>query len=106
MRIKERLKRRLRYVKYFLFGYSTTTPSEAAWEREYREGEWARLDDLTELAHYSVILGYCRRFRSTSILDVGCGQGGLARMLKTLAYERYLGLDISASAAAKATAEL
>jgi SAM-dependent methyltransferase len=104
MPIPPGLKRQLRYAKYYLFGYSTTNPSAPVWDSEHRRGDWRRLDDLSELAHYSVIVGYCRHFRARAILDIGCGHGGLARMLDGIGCEAYLGIDFSEAAVAAARA--
>jgi 2-polyprenyl-3-methyl-5-hydroxy-6-metoxy-1,4-benzoquinol methylase len=96
------LKRRLRYAKYRLLGYSTSPPSCEDWDREYAAGAWQCLGKLNELAHYSAILGYCRFFHSRSILDVCCGDGVMTRMLQTVRYEAYHGIDVSAHAIAAA----
>jgi SAM-dependent methyltransferase len=54
---------------------------------------WRRLEDLGEMAHYAVIVGYLRRFvAGGSVLDVGCGQGLLARDIAPF-LGRYLGID-------------
>jgi len=89
------LKRQLRYAKYRIFGFSTSPPLSENWEREYAQGDWEFLGDLSQLAHYSTILGYCWFFQSRSILDVCCGKGTMARVLQTLPYEIYNGFDIS-----------
>src|SRR5215472_13860648 len=54
---------------------------------------WRRLEDLDEMAHYAVIVGYLRRFVSGgSVLDVGCGRGLLAPDIAPF-LGRYLGID-------------
>jgi SAM-dependent methyltransferase len=54
---------------------------------------WRRLEGLAEMAHYAVIVGYVRRFaQGGSVLDVGCGQGLLARDIAPFV-GRYLGID-------------
>src|SRR5258708_5197336 len=98
------LRRQFRSAKYRLFGYSTSPPASEEWNREYQHGAWQRLDDLAELAHYSVILGYCCFFKSRSILDIGCGHGVMAKMLKAAPYEAYHGIDVSSHAVAAAEA--
>jgi 2-polyprenyl-3-methyl-5-hydroxy-6-metoxy-1,4-benzoquinol methylase len=95
---RDALKRQLRYAKYRIFGFSTSPPFSEDWEREYVQGDWEYLGGLSELAHYSAILGYCWFFQSRSILDVCCGKGMMTRMLQTLPYTIYNGFDISAHA--------
>jgi SAM-dependent methyltransferase len=98
------LRRQVRYAKYSLQGYSTTSPEASVWDREWREGDYDRLDALYELGHYSLIVGYCWSFRAKSILDIGCGHGSLAAMLGGVGYESYVGVDFAESAIATAKA--
>jgi 2-polyprenyl-3-methyl-5-hydroxy-6-metoxy-1,4-benzoquinol methylase len=51
-------------------------------------------------------MGYCQHLAPATILDAGCGEGLLAAKLRLLDYERYLGLDISAAAIARANDNL
>ena len=67
-------------------------------EQQYRCGAWDRLSGNAELSRYSIIVGYCNMLRPESILDVGCGQGILAKRLKSVGYRRYLGIDFSSEA--------
>jgi 2-polyprenyl-3-methyl-5-hydroxy-6-metoxy-1,4-benzoquinol methylase len=77
--------------------------SQEQWEQEYRDGCWSHLQQARELAHYSVITGYYTHYRSGgSLLDVGCGEGVLQRRLYPLGYSRYLGIDKSQEAIARA----
>jgi 2-polyprenyl-3-methyl-5-hydroxy-6-metoxy-1,4-benzoquinol methylase len=100
----EPLTRPLRYTVYRLFGYSTSPPSAEDWNREYGAAAWQRLGGLSELAHYSVILGYSWFFQAKSILDVCCGEGVLTGMLQAIPYDVYHGVDISSHAIAAAEA--
>ncbi len=74
------------------------------WDERYRSGEWDYLDQLHELAHYSVIVGYCQHlFPDGKFLDVGCGEGILQQRLSILPYEKYTGIDLSKLAVSNAT---
>jgi 2-polyprenyl-3-methyl-5-hydroxy-6-metoxy-1,4-benzoquinol methylase len=67
-------------------------------ERDFKFAKWDQLCALAELGRYSILVGYCQFLAAKSILDVGCGQGILAEKLKTLPYEKYLGIDFASSA--------
>jgi 2-polyprenyl-3-methyl-5-hydroxy-6-metoxy-1,4-benzoquinol methylase len=74
------------------------------WENEYKGGRWSYMEGVQEVARYSVIVGYYGCFKpGGTILDVGCGEGILQQKLAALRYRRYLGIDISANAIAKAS---
>lgn len=68
------------------------------WDREYREGRWERLGELSELAHFSILGGYFRTLvpAGGSFLDVGCGEGLLLPHVACHA-GRYLGIDVEAA---------
>lgn len=73
------------------------------WDSQYGSGFWDRLESVGELPHYMVILGYVSTFpREPSILDVGCGNGRLAKLLRdfALGYSSYTGIDLSTTAIA------
>lgn len=75
------------------------------WDSEYASGAWQWLRSSQELPRYSVIVGYCRHIRpSGSVLDIGCGEGLLARWLANEC-SRYVGVDLSAEAIALARAK-
>ncbi|WP_196138945.1 bifunctional 2-polyprenyl-6-hydroxyphenol methylase/3-demethylubiquinol 3-O-methyltransferase UbiG [Aliikangiella sp. G2MR2-5] len=94
---------------------------QKAWDELYDKGKWDYLDSLSELAHYSVILGYAQYVINHQsgalgsaenlpghaeaygkILDVGCGQGVLQQRLSVLPYQYYCGIDIAGKAIEKA----
>lgn len=76
------------------------------WEAQYRGGHWDRLRSLDELAHYSVIAGYCRYLKPGGIvLDIGCGEGILLKMLGADVYSHYVGIDLASEAISRAAAE-
>ncbi|HWO43481.1 MAG TPA: class I SAM-dependent methyltransferase [Candidatus Eisenbacteria bacterium] len=71
------------------------------WETQYRQGLWRCLSGLDELARYGVIAGYLRALKpSGAILDIGCGEGLLAG--SAAGYSRYVGIDVSEAALARA----
>lgn len=66
------------------------------WDLQYALGKWRCLSDLQEQAHHSVLAGYVLRLKPNgSVLDVGCGDGRLARSLHTNKCHRYVGIDLS-----------
>jgi SAM-dependent methyltransferase len=72
-----------------------------AWDAQYSRGGWAFLSDLSELAHYAVIVGYADHLRPRgSVLDVGCGAGTLHERFRSVGYSHYTGVDISEVAVA------
>ena len=61
------------------------------------------MNGLHELGRYSIIVGFCGFFKAHgAILDVACGEGMLQQKLAPMGYRRYLGIDLSEVALAKA----
>jgi SAM-dependent methyltransferase len=85
-----------------LMGYRPQRVSVAAWDSEYRGGDWDYLGSIGSIAGQTSILGYCQFLAPQTILDVGCGAGALASKLKILPYRSFLGIDISPEAIAQA----
>ena len=76
---------------------------KALLERQYESGHWDFLRGLGEQGRFSVVAGYVNAFASEgAVLDVGCGEGLLFQRLSS--QTRYLGLDLSAAAIARASA--
>lgn len=83
-------------------GAGDVPKDRAAWDAQYDAGGWDFLSGLSELAHYSVIVGYADRLRPHgSVLDVGCGSGVLHERFRSVGYAAYLGLDISEAAVSR-----
>lgn len=102
----ERLKGLAQAALFPLLGYRPQRVSADAWDREYRDGAWDYLAGIENVAGLAAVLGYCQHLNPAAILDAGCGEGLLAAKLKLLAYVRYLGLDISGEAIARAQGKL
>jgi SAM-dependent methyltransferase len=69
---------------------------KASWEKQYATGVWSYLGEITELSHYSVIVGYAGYLKPGGrVLDVGCGHGVLHDRWLPQGYDRYVGVDIS-----------
>lgn len=90
--------RQLHALRVLVLGYAPQRFTPSAWDRLFQSGAYDRLDGAIERARYSLIVGHQDLIGARSILDVGCGQGVLARRLARTPYERYLGIDISQAA--------
>lgn len=74
------------------------------WERQFTAGAWDRLvdDQPNTLLLRDRIVSVLRERGSCSVLDVGCGNGGLTKLLAEHAGITYCGTDISAVAIERA----
>ena len=69
------------------------------WEDEYRSGSWEYLNQIDELAHYSILAGYVKYFKKGgAVLDLGSGGGILAGKLDPSDYAEYVGIEFSGTA--------
>lgn len=79
--------------------------SPSSWDREYREGKWGRLNEVSEIGRYGLIAAYVRRFGTGGqLLDLGCGEGILHRYVYPF-ISSYTGIDASLSALSRAEVE-
>ncbi len=90
--------RYLDHLRMRFFGYVPERFRPAQWDRMFESGDYDRLNSVPERARYSLIVGHCDILDAHRILDVGCGQGVLAKRLNRIGYERYVGFDISQTA--------
>ena len=97
------LKRIFGFVQRLLRGEDVVIVQQTKeqWERQFVAGEWERLQtgqpNTVKLA--SLISDYVHaRGESIRVLDVGCGNGGLARLLCDESGITYTGIDISETA--------
>lgn len=93
------------FLRRFLSGEDVilVRQTKEQWEQQFAEGAWNRLQEgqpnTIELAR---LIRDCAnaKNRRIRVLDVGCGNGGLARLIADTV--DYTGIDISASAVASA----
>lgn len=74
--------------------------SKAQWEAQFNDGKWDRLEEgqpNTELLA-KLIRKEKKNVPSLRVLDVGCGNGGLARLIAGDSGIAYTGIDISETA--------
>jgi SAM-dependent methyltransferase len=74
------------------------------WNRQYERGQWDGLEQLDELARFSVLAGYVQFMfpDAPAILEVGGGEGILAPRIGRDNYGRFIGTDVSDAAIARA----
>lgn len=69
------------------------------WNKEFTKGNW---DFLKSGFNQHLVDILEKEFYGGTILDLGCGFGNYAKILKPLKFKKYLGIDISDSAIKKA----
>jgi SAM-dependent methyltransferase len=86
-------------------GYGRPVP-KAALDAEYRTGSWDHFFAFSELPRNLVLAGSIHHVNPEPprILDLGCGNGRLATVYRHYPFRRYLGVDLSAEAVARARA--
>ncbi len=72
---------------------------------EYRSGAWAHFDQPAEQPRQAAAVEYIMQSHAQpAVLDIGCGSGRLAQLLQPHPFRRYVGLDFSPEALARARA--
>ncbi len=86
-------------------GYGRPIAKDAL-DREYRSGNWDHFFGWDELPRNLVLAGAINFHfpEAPSVLDLGCGNGRLATVFQRYAFSRYLGVDLSTEAIARARA--
>ena len=70
--------------------------SPAILDREYTSGAWAHFGQHSELARQVLVAGLAAQLHPhPTVLDLGCGSGRLAELLRPFQPRRYLGVDLS-----------
>lgn len=74
------------------------------WNYQYEKGLWDGLENLDELARFSVLAGYVQFLKpnSPAILEIGCGEGIMAQRIGRQHYGSYLGTDVADTAIERA----
>lgn len=97
------LSRTFRFLKKVLSGEDAVLirQSKGEWNRQFRDGRWDRIatsaPNTTRIAE--LIRGKVQAYQGTlRVLDVGCGNGALARLLVGQERISYFGLDFSEAA--------
>ena len=68
--------------------------AQLRWDERWGDPSFYSAYPLDELAHYSVLAGYCSELKpGGSVLDVGCGDGILRTHLHADRFSRYVGID-------------
>lgn len=69
------------------------------WNSQYYEGRWNYLSSPEQRPRYVLLADWCRTyFAAPSVLDVGCGEGLLARELSCVPGPTYHGIDFAEAA--------
>ena len=87
------------FVQGFLASYGPSNIKKRLWDKDFSGDKWNFIDNTVGDCVYPHLEKYAR---NGNILDLGCGPGNTANELKPAVYERYVGIDISEVALAKA----
>jgi SAM-dependent methyltransferase len=78
--------------------------SATTWDDQYSGGRWAFLASAGERARFAVMVGLLSEATDPAVLDVGCGDGVLYQRFRVYGCSRYVGIDLSQVAVARAAA--
>lgn len=87
------------FLEGFIKSYGPSKIKRALWDKEFSGTKWDFIDNTASDCIYSHLEKFAN---GGSILDLGCGPGNTANEVTPGSYQRYVGVDISESALAKA----
>ncbi len=91
--------RTLTFARGFIASYGPSGVKKRIWDKEFSGTKWDFIDNTTGDCVYPYLEKYAH---GGNILDLGCGPGNTANELTADVYQRYVGVDISEAALAKA----
>ncbi len=91
--------RTLTFARGFILSYGPSGVKKRLWDREFSGTKWNFIDNTVGDCVYPYLEKYANY---GSILDLGCGPGNTANELAEHVYQKYIGVDISEAALAKA----
>lgn len=87
------------FIVAFFKSYGPSTLKRYFWDREFAGTKWEFINHTEGDCVYENLEKYAN---NGSLLDLGCGPGNTANELSADAYQKYIGVDISEEALAKA----
>lgn len=76
--------------------------SAEKWNEEWKSGSWNYMEDIAIERSKTAVIGgvYAKIFSrpDASVLDIGCGEGGISDYLNSAQKSKYVGIDISSEA--------
>jgi SAM-dependent methyltransferase len=93
------VERTLRFTRGFILSYGPSGIKKRFWDREFSGTKWDFIDNTVGDCVYPYLEKYANH---GNILDLGCGPGNTANELAEDVYQKYIGVDISEAALAKA----
>ena len=91
--------RAVTFARGALLSYGPSGIKKRIWDKEFSGTKWDFIDATSGDCVYPFLEKYAN---NGNILDLGCGPGNTANELAANVYERYIGVDISEAALAKA----
>lgn len=93
------VERALTFARGALLSYGPSGIKKRIWDTEFSGTKWNFIDETSSDCVYPFLEKYAH---NGNILDLGCGPGNTANELAANVYQRYIGVDISEAALAKA----
>lgn len=87
------------FIVAFLKSYGPSKLKRYFWDKEFAGTKWDFIDHTESDCVYESLEKYVNK---GSLLDLGCGPGNTANELSADMYQKYIGVDISEEALAKA----